>query len=78
LATTKHIFATNGAVVFVLVFETLVGLKDGDRDAHAALVAVAKRFHTTHTTESTLHTMKRLFGLQWRKRKNKKRFHTQV
>eukprot|EP00977_Amphora_coffeiformis_P029834 scaffold42983_cov176-Amphora_coffeaeformis.AAC.5 len=64
LATTEHVFTTNGAIVLILVLETLVRLKNRDGDAHAALVAVAEGFHATYTAESTLYAMKRFFGLQ--------------
>lgn len=64
LATAKHVFATNGTVVLVLVLEALVRLKDRDGYAHATLVAVAKSFHSTHTAETTLYTMEGFFGLE--------------
>ena len=64
LATAEHVFTANWTIVFILVLEALVRLKDRDGNAHAALVAVAEGFDTAHTAESTLHTMKGLFGLQ--------------
>ena len=63
LATAKHVFAANGAVVFVLVLEALVRLKDRDGNAHAAFIAVAKGFNSTHTAKTTLYAMKRFLGL---------------
>jgi hypothetical protein len=59
----KHIFSTNGAVVFVFVFQALMCFKDRDGNAHAALVTVTKRFHSTHAAETTLITMEGLFTL---------------
>ena len=63
LATAEHVFTAYGAVVFILVLEALMRLKDRDRDAHAAFVAMAKRLDPSHTAKATLHAVKRLFGL---------------
>jgi hypothetical protein len=59
----KHIFSTNGTIVFVLVFQALMCFKDRDGNAHAALVTVTKGFHTAHAAETTLITMEGLLTL---------------
>lgn len=59
----KHVFATHGAIVLVLVLETLVGVKDRDGNAHATLVAVTKGFDAANATKAALNAMKGLFGL---------------
>lgn len=63
LATTKHVFAADGTVVLVLVLEALVGGKDRDGNAHAALVAVAKGFAAPDAAETAFFAVKGLFGL---------------
>jgi hypothetical protein len=60
----KHIFSTDRAIVFVLVLETLVGVKDGDRDTHATLTTVSKGISTADTAKSTFSAMKWLFRLK--------------
>jgi len=62
LARRKHIFATNRAIVLVLVFEALMRLKDTDGNAHTALIAVTKSFHASNAAKPTLFTVKGLFG----------------
>lgn len=62
LARGEHIFSTDGTVVLVLVLEALVGVKDADRDAHAALIAMPKGLSTTHAAESTFVAMKGFLG----------------
>ena len=47
-------------VVLVLVSEALVRVKDGDGDAHAALVAVPEGLDATDTTEAAQIAMERL------------------
>mmetsp|Transcript_23143 Transcript_23143/g.54724 ORF Transcript_23143/g.54724 Transcript_23143/m.54724 type:complete len:253 (-) Transcript_23143:686-1444(-) len=63
LAGGEHIFSTDWAVVFVLVFETPVGFEDVDRNTHAALRAVSEVLLSSNSTKATLVTVKRLFGL---------------
>jgi hypothetical protein len=49
----EHIFAANGTIVLVFVLEALVCIEDTHRDTHATFIAVAERFHSSHTAEST-------------------------
>ena len=63
LSRRKHVFAADWTVVFVLVFEAIVCLKYVDANAHAALVAVPKVFHSTNATKTTLLAVKGLFAL---------------
>jgi hypothetical protein len=61
LARGKHVFAADGAIVFVLVLETVVCIEHADRDAHAALLAMLKGFDTADSTEAALNAMKWFF-----------------
>jgi hypothetical protein len=54
----EHIFAANGTIVLVLVLEALVCIEDTHRDTHAAFIAVAECFHSSHTTKSAAVAMK--------------------
>ena len=49
----EHVFSTDGTIVLVLVFEALMSVKDTNRNAHAAFVAMAERFHPSDTAKST-------------------------
>ena len=66
----KHIFSAYRAVVFVLVFQALVRFKDSDGNAHATLIAVAKRLHPSHTTETALIAVKGFLTLGNKNRHN--------
>jgi hypothetical protein len=63
LARREHVFATDGATVFVLVLEALVRVKDSGRNAHTTFVAVAEGFHAADAAKAAEVAMKRLFGL---------------
>ena len=59
----EHVFTTDGAIVLVLVLEALMSIKDANRDAHAAFVAVAEGLHTSHATKSTSVAMEGFLAL---------------
>lgn len=63
LARGKHVLSAYRAVIFVLIFETPVGVENVDRNAHAAFGAMPKVFLATNSAEATLVAMKWLFGL---------------
>jgi hypothetical protein len=56
----KHIFSAHWAIVLVLVLETLMSVKDTDRNTHATFVAMAKGIDSSHSAKATLHAVKRL------------------
>jgi hypothetical protein len=59
----KHIFSTDRTIVFVLVLEALVGIKDADGNTHTTLIAMTEGINTAYTAKSTLSAMKRFLGL---------------
>lgn len=63
LAGGKHVFATDGAIVLVLVLEAIVRCKDCNANAHGALFAVTKILLTANATKATVFAMKGFFRL---------------
>lgn len=63
LARGKHVFATDGTIVLVLVLEAIVRTEHMDANAHATFVAVTKGLLTSNATKATVLTMKGLFRL---------------
>lgn len=63
LARREHVFSAYGTVVFVLVLETPMGVKNIYRNTHTTFRAMSKVFLTTDSAEATLVAMKRFFGL---------------
>jgi len=59
----KHIFATHGTIVLVLVLETIVREKDVYGNAHTAFVAMPKGFGAAHATKSALVAVEGFLGL---------------
>jgi hypothetical protein len=55
----EHVFAAHGAIVFVLILETIVRMKDIDADTHAAFSAVSERLHATNSAETAFVAMER-------------------
>ena len=60
----EHIFPAHGAIVLVLILETIVGKEDIDRNAHAALLAMTEGLYTSYTAKTTLIAMKGFLGLR--------------
>jgi hypothetical protein len=60
----EHIFAAHGAAVFVFVFEAMMGIKDTNRDTHAALITMTKGLDASHSTKAAQIAMKWLFTLK--------------
>ena len=62
LAAAKHVLATHGTIILVLVLEALVRLEDAHGNAHTALVAVAKVFRTADAAKAALLAMEGFLG----------------
>ena len=58
----EHVFATNGTIVLILVFEALVCIKDANRYAHTALIAVPEDFGATDSTKAALIAVEGFLG----------------
>jgi hypothetical protein len=56
----EHIFSADRAIVLVFVLETLVSVKNTDRNTHAAFVAVPEGIDASNAAKATLHAVKRL------------------
>jgi len=64
LSRREHVFATNRTIVLIFVLEALMSIKDTNRDAHAALVAMTKCLDTSDTAKSTAIAMEGFLALQ--------------
>jgi len=61
LARGKHVLSAHGTVIFILIFETTMSIKNVYRNAHATLRAMSKVLLTTYAAKTTLVAMKWLF-----------------